>query len=714
MFNALFLRPVVGILAALVVVEMVPVRAADPAAKPATSPDSTGFRDTVQPFLAAHCIRCHGGKKTEGKLDLTKLAGDLASGKAADVWQAVADRMSAGEMPPEGQKQPDPAAIQAVTGWIQRELTKAGKSGAITAGSLRTGNHVPHHLLFGPDAGKAPLDNPPRLWRISPFIYAESAKSFKSLTLAQPFALPPGNGFKDQASVGGLDESTTAQLMRNAETIADEQLGLSPRKGGNKKPQKDLAPLLEASPSRTQIDTAVKYQFGFALKRSPSADELKRLAELYAKASKAGGPEGGARAVLVAVLLQPEASFRSEIGHGSPMAGKRMLAPREIAFAISYALTDRPPNADLLKAADTGRLATPADVRREVDRLFADPKADKVRVMRFFREYFGYGTAPEVFKEAKSFPAHNARGLVEDTDKLIQDILAADKDVFLELMTTNKSYVHHKTADKDRKTVEDALKKFEADKAKDPKKMAGKVPQGENKKSYLAYGLSDFPKTQPVELPREQRAGILTQPSWLVANSENFDNHAIRRGKWVRERLLGGTVPDIPITVDAQLPDAPHKTLRQRMEVTKETYCWQCHKKMNPIGLTFEMYDHFGRYRTQDEVREEKVDAKGKKTSAPKAVPLDSTGLVEGIGDPAVEGQASNAVELIRKLAKTDRARQVFVRHAFRFWMGRDENPGDARTLIAADQAYLKSGGSMKALIASLLTSESFLYRTEK
>lgn len=691
---------------------VLPVRSADPAAKPAAVPDAAGFRDTVQPFFVANCVKCHGGKKTEGKLDLTKLGGDLASGKSADVWQAIADRMNAGEMPPESEKQPDPAAIKAVTGWVDRELAKAGKSGAITSGNLRTGNHIPHHLLFGPEAGKTPLDNPARLWRISPFIYAEAAKAFKGLTLAQPFALPPGDGFKDKAAVGGLDESTTAQLMRNAETVADEQLGLSLRKFASKKPLKDLAPLLESSPSRSQIDAAVKFQFEFALKRAPSADELKRFAELYATAAKAGGSEGGARAVLVAVLMQPEASFRSELGQGTPTGGKRMLAPREVAFAIAYALTDRAPDAELLKAADTGKLATSADVSREVARMFADSKSDRPRVMRFFREYFGYGSAPEVFKDSKAFPAHNARGLVDDTDRLIQDIVTADKDVFLELFTTTKSYVHHKSADKDKKVVVDALRKFEEDKVKDPKKAAGKAPPGDGKKSYLVYGLSDFPSTQPVDLPKEQRAGILTQPSWLVANSENFDNHAIRRGKWIRERLLAGTVPDIPITVDAQLPDAPHKTLRQRMEVTKETYCWQCHKKMNPVGLPFEMYDHFGRYRTQDEVAEEKVDAKGKKTSTPKNVPLDSTGLVDGTGDAAVDGPAPNAVEMIRRLAKTDRARQVFIRHAFRFWMGRDENPGDARTLMAADQAYLKSGGSMKALIASLLTSESFLYRT--
>ncbi len=51
------------------------------------------------------------------------------------------------------------------------------------------------------------------------------------------------------------------------------------------------------------------------------------------------------------------------------------------------------------------------------------------------------------------------------------------------------------------------------------------------------------------------------------------------------------------------------------------------------------------------------------------------------------------------------------IRHAFRYFMGRNEQISDSQTLIAADQAYLESGGSFNALLVSLLTSDSFLFR---
>ena len=43
--------------------------------------------------------------------------------------------------------------------------------------------------------------------------------------------------------------------------------------------------------------------------------------------------------------------------------------------------------------------------------------------------------------------------------------------------------------------------------------------------------------------------------------------------------------------------------------------------------------------------------------------------------------------------------------------MGRNETLNDAPILQAAHRAYRDNGGSMKALIKSLVTSDAFLYR---
>ena len=43
--------------------------------------------------------------------------------------------------------------------------------------------------------------------------------------------------------------------------------------------------------------------------------------------------------------------------------------------------------------------------------------------------------------------------------------------------------------------------------------------------------------------------------------------------------------------------------------------------------------------------------------------------------------------------------------------MGRNELLSDSATLIAAEKAYTDNGGSFQAMLISLLTSDSFIYR---
>ena len=89
----------------------------------------------------------------------------------------------------------------------------------------------------------------------------------------------------------------------------------------------------------------------------------------------------------------------------------------------------------------------------------------------------------------------------------------------------------------------------------------------------------------------------------------------------------------------------------------------------------------------------------------------DAAGLIAHVSVEKLEGKVTDAVDMLRKLAASEHVEQVFVRHAFRFWMGRNETLSDSKTLIAADRAYVESGGSFNAVLVALLTSDSFLYR---
>ena len=224
----------------------------------------------------------------------------------------------------------------------------------------------------------------------------------------------------------------------------------------------------------------------------------------------------------------------------------------------------------------------------------------------------------------------------------------------------------------------------------------------------------DYHPAQPFPLPN--RKGILTHPAWLIAFSANTATDPVRRGKWIREKLLAGSVPDVPITVDAKIPDDAHKTLGERLSmVTSKEECWKCHQRMNPLGVPFEMYDDFGRYRTVESLEHpDNIVAKATTKHGGdvyKTAALVTAGSISGTGEPAVDGEVRNALDMIGRLAKSERVRQSIIRHAFRFYMGRNEMLSDSQTLMDADRAYVQSGGSFKAVIVSLLASDSFIYR---
>ncbi len=229
----------------------------------------------------------------------------------------------------------------------------------------------------------------------------------------------------------------------------------------------------------------------------------------------------------------------------------------------------------------------------------------------------------------------------------------------------------------------------------------------------------NYPSVQPAKVAN--RKGMLTHPAWLIAHAQNTETDPVRRGKWVQEKLLAGTVPDVPVTVDAVIPEDPHQTLRQRLEATTgQADCWKCHNKMDPLGLPFEIYDDFGRYRIEESLEyPENLIKKGPDKAAVhvdlrdtyQTLPVDGTGYLAGTGDRSLDGEVNDALDLIERLTRSERARQSIIRYAFRYFMGRNEMLSDSQTLIDADRAYLNSGGSFDAVILSLLTSDSFIYR---
>lgn len=636
--------------------------------------------DEFRPFLEQNCFKCHGPEKQKGDLRLDTLA-PVTDAAAQELWKTVLEKIALGEMPPEDAPQPARFEKENATAAIEVALARAGATDFSPAAKLQLpgmGNRVDHAALFTEPAVRCAA-SPARLWRISPHIFKEFVNGLahrpvleakrnqggNGLHPALPF-MTPAHTFRDAAQPHLLEEATTELLLDMAWRLTAFQLD------ARQAPPAFKAVLAAATPGAAAYRAALAAQFHLALFRDPEPAELENLTDLALRTARDAGPREALQTALAAVLLSPETMFRHEIGRGAPDAhGRVPLGSRELGFALNYALRDEAPDPILRAAMQADGLATPAAARRETARLLADPKLKKPRLLRFFQEYFEYTRAPEVFKDALEVKHYLPKDMVDDADRFVLRVIAEDRDVLARLLTGDEFFVLVTGV---------------------PRRPP---PEARARKTYFPiYGLpSDWPWTaEPLKLPAP-RAGLLMHPAWLVAFSDNEKNQAIQRGQWIRTHLLGGTVPDVPIGVNAQLPTDPALTLREKMKVTREEYCWRCHQRMDPLGLPFEQFDDFGRHRTKELGR-----------------PVVTIGEIV-TGDPSLDGPVKDPFEFVQRLAASPRVRQVFVRHAFRYWLGRNETLDDAPTLIDADRAYTASGGSLRALVTSLLTSDSFRYR---
>jgi hypothetical protein len=711
---------------------------------PAFAPQATGF-------FESHCTSCHGEKKQKGDVTLHDITLDFASAEVGQRWLKVLSQLENGEMPPDDEKQPGHAVREGMMAGIRQQFRLAGNPVERLRSAPKYGNFVNHQDLFsGEHTG--PAFSRPRIWRISPYIDGQSS----------PFNLSQDEGFKDYAHMWSMDKPTIELLLMNANATVKKMIGPSEEElkiqdeiwkqqiltkcrslqndiqteedrlakdPGNtsikkklenlcnqlenneatdfendrKRPSGKLAGLKkevywriafgEEIPPQAYLEEAVARTLKAALRRAPSEEDIQKMAARLKESMSSYGNLSGIQLTMTSILLMPEAIYRMELGLGEQLPdGRRTLNQAEIAYALGYALTDAGPDREIMNELAKAQLDDPEVIRAHIERMYHSAittsekrKGKAERVLRFFQEYFAYQGATDVFKDGTRHPGHSPRpsDLFEDTNMLIMHVLQKDQNVLKELLSTDVAYMRYVPTRPGWETLE-----------------SYNVTRKEAQEKNLISGEKNNNGQRYVMRLSGQRAGILTQPSWLTAHSSNFDNDPVKRGKWIYEHLLGGIIPDVPITVDATVPEVPDQPLRVRFEKTREDYCMRCHAKMNPLGMAFELFDDVGRYREQELLRDNKT-----------FVPVNARGGIVQSGVPELDGPVHDALELMDKLANSAHVRQVFVRHAFRYWMGRNETLDDSPTLIAADRAYVDSGGSMKALVVSLLSSDSFLYR---
>ena len=623
-------------------------------------PSAYAAQFEVTRYLEKYCLDCHDSNASEGDVDLESFHRKHSLRQLFDVY----DQSVLEYMPPNDAEQPSETERANFIAALEVLLKAKGHDRKLMAGY---GNYVDHDRLFTPNNMSAGTDR--RVWRVDPSAMADIANKLigfrvyrqqrQGVTKEHPSFTyrAPAHTFKDSASTSYFENTTTELALAYAKEIADymEEKRFAPRlEKLRRKSGTGFQPVSQEDQNENDrlkayptIDR-VGETYRLLFDREITEEERKELAHLED------------RWAIAALILKCDSVFRIE----------SEMSKHELARTLGFTLAESGPDPQLYEEIANRPLGDVLDERMQTDEF-------NWRLVRFLREYFEYDNAPNVFKDPEDLPQEvSKRGAqyrplwhVEDADHFGLRIIQEDKNVLKQLLTSNLY------------SVKGGLNSTHI-------KILKRAAQNGYLYGYHGiYGIEEDelpPWRQNYEVP--DRLGMLHHPAWLISFSDNEKNQAIQRGRWVTTKLLGGHVPDTPVEVDASLPPDPSLTLREKMRVTRAEKCWACHRHMDDLGLPFEQFDFLGHYR---------IEELGK--------PVEVTGIIQG-------DEVKDPYSYVRMLSESRRVQQVFLRHVFRFFMGRNETIADANTLIAMDKAYQRDG-SLKAAVKTLFLSDSYLKR---
>jgi hypothetical protein len=498
---------------------------------------------------------------------------------------------------------------------------------------------------------------PPRIWALTPEQYVRSVKNvlpdaaLDVEALTGTIAAQTG-GFSNEASRLAMTEPHLGQMLELAYRLANDAAA-NPAK---------LSPCLaQPTPAAGCVRDFVQAFTTRAFRRTVAAVEVDALAMQHARMLAAGDARAALRQVVMAVLTSPSMLFRTELGPDGGARGVVTLTPAEKASALSFFLTDGPPDAELQAAASGGGLDSKDQLEAHTRRLLAKPESAQ-GVTRLTAELFGTHAVLDANKDIMVYPAWN--------DTLAAD-LAAEGDAFLTQVIWNE--------DGRLATLLTA-----------PFSMLNGRLAG-------FYGVTEtVPATglRKVAFKPGQRAGLFTLGGMQASLAKDNDTDAVSRGRFLREVLLCQQLPEPPANLNV-VPPPPDGKLNMRERLARHSAdpsCATCHKLMDPLGLAFEIYDGIGRFRTTD---------LGK--------PIDTAGTLTGA---APEGKAfANGIELLEVLGGSPDVASCFVKTAFRYSHGREPAAGDACAVDRLSRRFASTGGRILDLTVALTTDDSFVQR---
>jgi hypothetical protein len=403
---------------------------------------------------------------------------------------------------------------------------------------------------------------------------------------------------------------------------------------------------------------AERYLLGLARRAfhgTLDADTETTLKALHAKVRQMLDANGAIEAVVRSILLSPRFLFMIEAG--TPGSDAAALTPQEVAGRLAAFVWRSVPDQALLDVADSGGLATAAQITQRAEMMLADMRG-RAMLDDFALQWLEIADILRISRDDAAFTPALRDAMAREITLVFQNAVSNRATSFPQLLTSSTSYVNRDLA--------------------------------------AIYGVpapaTDFASTQ---LP-DNRRGILTRAGFLAVHAHPQSPSQVLRGQAVREQLLCDRIPPPPPGVERNIPVGDDQTTQEAVDAhTSVSECAYCHKWLDPIGYGFNAYDNIGRYREVENGKP--VNVQGEIFPGPLS---------------PVTGRFSGPYELAQLLSTTEYVQQCFAVQASRFALGRDEGVGDACSIKAAWDAFSAQGElSIRQLLVAVTGTYAFSHR---
>lgn len=410
--------------------------------------------------------------------------------------------------------------------------------------------------------------------------------------------------------------------------------------------------LVDVEPRHVEAVVALA---GRAFRRPLRPDEESRHRNLYDTLRKKEMPhEEAIRTVLAHVLVS--ADFLYKIEAAPPGTEAKPVSDYELATRLSYFLWSSMPDAELLAAAESGRLHDADVLKSEVRRMLAAPASRRL-AEEFGTQWLhvhGFSSLDE--KNADLFPtfADLRADMEEETVRFLDEFFRNDRSI-LSLIDADHTFLNERLA-----------------------------------KHYGIENVSGDAWRRVEGVRKHGRGSILCLATTLSTQAGASRTSPILRGNWLYETILGEKLPkppkDVPLlaeTVPAGLSE------RQLIAMHSENAaCAKCHRRIDPFGFALEEFDAIGRHRT--------ADASGQPLDTKASLPDGAT----------LDGQASVRTYLLGP--RRDQFVRVFCRKLLGYALGRGVQLSDEPLLDEMAARLAAADYKISVAIDAIVTSPQF------